>query len=99
MIPIPDFIIRRLSSHILTQCPNAEAGWEFGNQDEDTLTGDFFGNLRTGWHNSNDYEWRFHYNKVRGRGPGALESKIGADGIITLHYKNQFTKKDYYKSL
>lgn len=99
MIPIPNFISERLSQHIFNQCPSAEAGWEFGNQDEDTLTGDFFGNLRTSWKSINNFEWRFHYNKVRGRGPNALENKVGADGIITLHYRNQLTHTDFYKSL
>lgn len=99
MIPIPDYISRQLRQHILDQCPSAQAGWEFANQDEDTLTGDFFGRMRTGWHTNNEYEWRFHYNKVRGRGKGAMEKTIGADGIITLHYRNPKTGTDYYKSL
>lgn len=99
MIPIPDYISRELSKHILSQCPSAQAGWEFANQDEDTLTGDFFGRMRTERQTNNDYVWRFHYNKVRGRGKGAMEKTIGADGIITLHYRNSKTKIDYYKSL
>jgi hypothetical protein len=99
MLPIPDFISNQLRDHLLSECPFAQAGWEFANQDEDTLTGDFFGRLRTNWQTSEDYEWRFHYNKVRGRGKSALEKKIGADGIITLHYRNPKTLDDYYKSL
>jgi hypothetical protein len=99
MIPIPDYISRQLSSHIRSQCKIAEAGWEFANQDEDSLTGDFFGKMRTNWQAMNNYEWRFHYNKVRGRGKNAMEKTIGADGIITLHYRNQITGSNYYKSL
>ncbi|MDJ1466196.1 hypothetical protein [Xanthocytophaga flava] len=99
MIPIPIYIIDQLRSHIINQCPIAEAGWEFANQDEDTLTGDFFGRMRTNWEEYNNYTWRFYYNKIRGRGKGALEKTIGADGIITLHYIDQITKLEYYKSL
>lgn len=99
MIPIPKFISSELRSHILQLCAKGEAGWEFANQEEDALTADFFGTLRTDWITTNNYQWRFHYNKVRGRGPGAMEKTIGADGIITLHYKDQDTNKDYHKSL
>ncbi|WP_129021462.1 hypothetical protein [Edaphocola flava] len=99
MIPIPYYISDELKAHILNQCPTAESGWEFANQDEDTLTGDFFGKMRTQWHTNKDYEWRFHYNKVRGRGRNAMEKTIGADGIITLHYRDRITDQDFYKSL
>jgi hypothetical protein len=99
MIPIPNYISEQLRQHILDQCPSAEAGWEFANQDEDTLTGDFFGRMRTEYQENGAYKWRFQYNKVRGRGKGALEKTIGADGIITLHFRDQITGNDYYKSI
>lgn len=99
MIPLPRFIIKELQAHILGVCPRAQNGWEFSNQDEDTITGDFLGNMRTDWNSNQNYEWRFGYNKVRGRGKGALEKIVGTDGIITIHYKNQSTGENYYKSL
>lgn len=99
MIPIPSYIKNELRSHILSNCARAEAGWEFANQDEDTLTGDFLGNFRTEWRQTDNFSWRFSYNKVRGRGTGALEKKTGTDGLITLHYRDSITNRDYYKSL
>lgn len=99
MIPVPRFIIEELKNHILKVCPRAQNGWEFANQDEDTLTGDFLGNLRTDWHTTQNYEWRFLYNKIRGRGKGALEKIVGTDGIITIHYQSPSLRESYYKSL
>lgn len=85
MDKVPKFIQTDLSKYILSKCFHAEAGWEFSNQDEDTITGDFLGNLRTaGWIEKKNFEYRFYYNKIRGRGPKALEKKIGSDGIITI---------------
>lgn len=82
---IPEAVIPLLEDHIKKNCKKAETAWEFANQDEDTLTGDFLGNLRTpGWIGDSNYQFRFFYNKVRGRGNGALEKLTGTDGIITI---------------
>ncbi|WP_299134541.1 hypothetical protein [uncultured Tenacibaculum sp.] len=82
---IPKNIQSELARYIQERCSSAESGWEFSNQDEDTITGDFLGNLRTpNWINKNNFEYRFYYNKFRGRGKGALEKSVGADGIITF---------------
>ncbi len=82
---IPNNVQRELAKYIKEKCPHAESGWEFSNQDEDTITGDFLGNLRTnGWQTADGFTYRFSYNKVRGRGPKAMEKEIGADGIITI---------------
>lgn len=97
MIPIPKFIISELQGHINSQCSKAEAGYESANQDEDTITGDFLGSFRTQWNISNGFEWRFSYNKIRGRGKGAPEKVFGTDGIITVTYDDGRVK--YYKSL
>ena len=84
MIPIPKYISTQLRNHILIECAVAQARWEFANQEEDTLTGDFFGRIRTNWQSYNEYEWRFHYNKVRGRGQGALEKIIDTSAKAVL---------------
>jgi len=82
---IPDNVLPAIEEHIKNNCPKAETAWEFSNQDEDTITGDFLGNLRTaGWVDVNDYQFKFYYNKIRGRGKGALEKLTGTDGIITI---------------
>ncbi|MGV0754379.1 hypothetical protein ACTS95_10000 [Empedobacter brevis] len=82
---IPSNIQSELAKYIREKCPHAESGWVFSNQDEDSVTGDFLGNLRSnGWIENRDFKYRFYYNKVRGRGKGALEKETGADGIITI---------------
>jgi len=86
MIPIPENIKDALGDHIIKMCEHAEEGWENANEDEDTITGDFFGSLRTGLREVDGFSWKFSYNKVRGRGSGAMEKKVGTDGIITIKY-------------
>jgi hypothetical protein len=41
MIPVPQELIAALRRRILSKCANAEAGWKYANQDEDSITGDF----------------------------------------------------------
>lgn len=66
----------------------AEGGWESASDEEDALTGDFCGRLRTTWQevSSRDgyWRWRIHYKKFRGRGTDALEKHSGADGIVQI---------------
>lgn len=82
---VPNNVKKALSEHIKSKCKHAESGWENSNEDEDTITGDFLGNLRTSdWITSNNVHYKFNYNKFRGRGKGALEKKTGADGIVTV---------------
>lgn len=94
---VPDIVQMKLQEYIMNRCNHAEEGWEFSNQDEDTITGDFLGNLRTkGWIESENLSFRFNYNKFRGRGNNALEKKTGADGIVTIEIeRNNFIE---YKS-
>lgn len=94
MIPIQIQIA--LAKHIMNKYSHAVSGWEFANQDEDTITGDFLGNLRCDWTPIGQYNFRFIYNKIRGRGKGALEKKTGADGIITIEFYDG--SKIQYKS-
>jgi hypothetical protein len=98
MIPIPDYISSQLRTHILSQCPAAQEGWIFANQDEDTLTEDFFGRMRTNWQTVNDYEWRFHYNTVRVEGEAHWKKPL-VRTELSLHYRNSVTGRNYYKSL
>ncbi len=94
---VPDKVQIALSEYIMNRCSHAEEGWESSNQDEDTITGDFLGNFRSrGWLESNNLRYKFTYNKFRGRGLDALESKSGADGIVTIEIENNNTIR--YKS-
>ncbi|MCW5982360.1 MAG: hypothetical protein KIT09_30015 [Bryobacteraceae bacterium] len=64
------------------------SGWESASEDEDTLTGDFCGGLRTSWAeigtDNGLWRWRISYKKFRGRGPRAFEKEAGADGIVQV---------------
>lgn len=94
---LPDFLVKNIQTHIREQSLEGEFGWEHANEEEDTLTGDYLSQLRTNWNNSSDWKWRIKYTKVRGRGPGAYEKKIGADGIITIEFENNGERT--YKSI
>jgi hypothetical protein len=86
---IPPDSFKELQTHLREGVLHAEAGWEAGSEDEDTLTGDFGGSLRThGWidfpQSIEPWQWRITYKKFRGRGGGAPEKVIGADGIVVV---------------
>lgn len=94
---VPENVKKVLSEYIMKRCNHAENGWENSNQDEDTITGDFLGNLRTsGWITNENIRYQFNYKKFRGRGKDALEKRTGADGIITIEIEKD--GKVYYKS-
>jgi|GEM_PF-4196711 hypothetical protein len=99
MIPVPEEVIETLSSYIQAKCGRAERSWMRAKEEEDSITGDFFGNLSTEGGVVGDYSWGFYYNKFRGRGKNALEKIVGADGIITIHYTDPPENIEYYKSL
>jgi hypothetical protein len=71
-----------------------------GQEDEDTLTGQFGAFLRTRRPRQvrdgrRTWTWSINYGKFRGRGPNATERIIGADGIIefSLDDVEQHVKK------
>lgn len=81
---VPRSIINEIKKHLKNASKEGEKGWEYANQEEDTLTGDYLGRLRTGINTRDDWSWKIKYHKFRGRGKGAYEKKVGADGIITI---------------
>lgn len=94
---IPSNIQKELAEYIKNRCPRAENGWNYSNQDEDTITGDFLGNLRSdGWRYADNFRYNFYYNKIRGRGKNALEKRTGADGMVTIELDENGIKT--YKS-
>ena len=87
LIPAP--IFDSIQAHLRQAASAAPSGWESNSEEEDSLTGDLGHVLcapRSGpvhvdgeiWH------WRITYRKFRGRGKGALEARIGADGIVQI---------------
>ena len=90
---IPTELFREVQSHIRDRTSHAEEGWEAGSDEEDTLTGDFGGSLRTGWvdyrknETGNYWRWRITYKKLRGRGADAPEKETGADGLFQIEVR------------
>lgn len=89
---IPSFVLSEIGHHLRSASLNAEQGWESAHSDEDTLTGDLGATLRVGWKSVNDgvdeFKWRVKYAKFRGRGEGAEESVLGADGIFQIEIED-----------
>jgi hypothetical protein len=89
---VPESIIERLKTHIKEKSLQAEEGWDSAKEDEDSLTGDFFGQLRKKETYEDGWTIKIDYKKFRGRGNNAYEKKVGADGIITIEVENDSIK-------
>ncbi|PTQ84870.1 hypothetical protein [Nitrosomonas ureae] len=89
---IPKAVLDSIAAHIDSSIPKAVQGYISANEDEDTMTGQFGASLRTGVHAvdvqeaevNGTWKWSIDYTKFRGRGKGATERHVGADGIIEL---------------
>lgn len=93
---LPEEVISKIRNHILRGCKQGEEGWESAHKDEDTLTGDLGSRLRIKWRNvygasTGSWKWRMTYTKFRGRGRGAEEHEIGADGIFQIEVEDKVT--------
>lgn len=103
MIKIPEKLRQEIQEQIVVNSRRGETGWRFSRKDEDSLLGDYLGNLRTDkrhfFDSKNDYDWEILYHKMQGRGKNAYEKKIGADAIITFEIENKATKQRTVKSL
>jgi hypothetical protein len=85
---IPSVVFGDVQTHLRERSREAQSGWESASEEEDALTGDFCGSLRTGWREAQAsdgrWRWKVQYKKFRGRGDGALEKHIGADGLVQV---------------
>lgn len=103
MIRLPKILKEQIKESIKFNSIKGEKGWRFSKEDEDSLLGHFLGNLiteRQYFEQSNKkYEWEIIYNKFRGKGKDALESKIGADAIITFEIQDNVTNQKTIKSI
>jgi hypothetical protein len=90
---IPEEVKDSISTHLYTSTARAVEGYMSGNEDEDTLTGDLGATLRIGTQRvqvpptrevGGTWTWSITYYKFRGRGKGATENYLGADGILEL---------------
>ncbi len=101
---IPAVVVAKIMEHLRAGCERAEHGWTAGSEEEDTLTGDLGGSLRSGWSETmvDNYErwrWKLTYKKFRGRGAGATEKIIGADGIFQIEVEDRVTGRNFNKGL
>jgi len=87
---IPEPVRTAITSHIDAAIKKAISGYLSGNEDEDTLTGQLGASLRIGNQvvDSNGWAWSIDYRKFRGRGPGATEKYVGADGIFEIRVRH-----------
>jgi len=103
MIRIPKELKQEIKNQIIQNSAKGEEGWRFSKKEEDSLLGDYLGNLRTDkrFFTTIDkkFEWEILYHKMQGRGQNAYEKYIGADAIITFEIKSSFTRKRTVKSL
>jgi hypothetical protein len=90
---LPDEVISDISKHLIDGCAHGEEGWDSGEDEEDTLTGDLGGHLRKKWRTVSTqtdgrWKWRMTYKKFRSKGKGAEEKPLGADGIFQIEVEN-----------
>ena len=101
---IPEPVFNAIQRHLRRVGDSAQSAWSAANEEEDTLTGDFCGRLRTeprriSVNRRQQWEWSIRYKKFRGRGPKAFEKRSGADGIIVVEVKPTANGETLYKSL
>lgn len=90
---IPDEVKQNIRAHLQHAMTHAKAGFAAAHEDEDTVTGDLGACLRSGIRTvrvlrgqevPGDWRWSVTYYKFRGRGRGAAEARLGADGVFEL---------------
>lgn len=101
---LPGVIYTAIQSHLREGANSAEGGWNAGNDEEDTLTGDLGANLRRTWSvpvniDGHEWKWQVTYKKFRGRGPHAFENYSGADGIFQIEIENIETSEFIRKGM
>ncbi|MEP7125042.1 MAG: hypothetical protein ABJE95_29195 [Byssovorax sp.] len=101
---IPDRVFDEIADHIRRQMRHAEEGWRAGSSEEDTITGDLGGSLRTRQmhkttSHGSSYEWGISYKKFLGKSKRSVEKRLGADGIFQIEYEDLETGKMETKGL
>src|SRR5438128_2509012 len=93
---LPEQVLRSIRDHVIHIQAQFKTFYESASEDEDTLTGDFLGHLRSTQTVTTDnpeigrtWVWKIRYTKLRGRGPKPTENIIGADGILELEVDQQ----------
>lgn len=86
---LPEPLYQRIRDRYLAGVADAEAKFQYGRADEDTLTGALGQAISTPGReiyqiNGEIYRYEVSYQKVRGRGFGAPEKPTGADGLFQI---------------
>ncbi len=89
---LPEEVVQTIKSHLRDRANEVQQQvWSSSHEDEDALTGDFFGNLRGSGSltvDGREYRWSVKYKKLRGRGQNAPEKRVGADGIFEVEVED-----------
>lgn len=83
-IYIPGHVKQAIVQHIDKAISKAVAAYGSAAEEEDALTGQLGFALRTSERMADGWTWSIDYTKFRGRGPGATEKALGADGILEM---------------
>ncbi|MEL7339492.1 MAG: hypothetical protein AAGM67_03325 [Bacteroidota bacterium] len=97
---IPPELQAVIKSHISEAISEAVETYLSASEDEDALTGHLGAKLQTPMRSyivhdpegSGLWKWKLDYYKFRGRGRGATESYVGADGIFEMQIKRAGTE-------
>jgi len=83
---LPSLLIEDIKKHLISSSNEVEENFETCWEDEDALTGALLASIQTKeWQSNSGWKWKITANFLRGRGPNAIQSKTGADGIISLN--------------
>lgn len=90
---IPSQVKKAIKEHLNEAIDKAVKGFASSYEDEDVLTGHLFGLMKIEEQTieiddveiGGTWKWTIDFKKFGGRGKGATESIIGADGIFELH--------------
>lgn len=93
---IPDEVLLDIRERLASAMPSAVDGFLSASEDEDSMTGHMGAHLKTPTRTvqvrqsevNGPWRWSLNYTKFRGRGPGATEKLIGADGIFEIHLES-----------
>lgn len=90
---IPQQVLQAIRAHVETAVRHAESGYTSAQEEEDTITGELGGALRTNAEQIVEvtdaqvlgtWRWGITYSKFRSKAKGATESIVGADGILEI---------------
>jgi len=86
---LPEDLLTVIRDRYVAGVADAEAEFGASSEDEDTVTGALGQAISSKgpqvfYHGAQTYVWQVSYKKIRGRGAGAPEKRLGADGIFQI---------------